>query len=231
MPKIDEIIKEVKKSIEDYSQLKRGYPNAEKFLNSFAENVRKVAPPNPLDVQKSQEYAINRSFDVPGGFGGMISAMPLYHGSNFGKVKKINKGDVFDGIFASPDKQAALSHGEHITNAYVNEKKILDDISQSDVSYDEIIGNIKKWYPEATQDEVDDFLYPAIVEDKTQKAFDFDRDRLRALTGYDDPGEASWSLQNDRGRLAKLLGFDAVKMADEHGTSYFIPYGSKAKLR
>jgi len=38
-------------------------------------------------------------------------------------------------------------------------------------------------------------------------------------------------LQADRGRIGKQLGYDAVIMQDEHGISYMIPCGSKAKYR
>ena len=42
-------------------------------------------------------------------------------------------------------------------------------------------------------------------------------------------GDAAWQLQNLRGKIGQELGYDAIKMNDEHGTSYLIPFGSKAK--
>ena len=35
-------------------------------------------------------------------------------------------------------------------------------------------------------------------------------------------GDAEWEMQRLRGRVTAHLGFDAVEMEDEHGTSYLI---------
>ena len=39
-------------------------------------------------------------------------------------------------------------------------------------------------------------------------------------------GDAAWSMQNERGVLAKKLDYDIIGMKDEHGQSYFTPNGS-----
>lgn len=47
-------------------------------------------------------------------------------------------------------------------------------------------------------------------------------DILSPRLGNDISGAYSWELQRLRGRVAACLGFDAIEMNDEHGTSYLI---------
>ncbi|MHB0554234.1 AcrIF11 family anti-CRISPR ADP-ribosyltransferase [Escherichia coli] len=47
-------------------------------------------------------------------------------------------------------------------------------------------------------------------------------DILSPRLGSDISGAYSWELQRLRGRVAACLGFDAIEMNDEHGTSYLI---------
>jgi hypothetical protein len=149
------------------------------------------------------------------------------HGSNdinfTGEIKKGGLGNLFDGLFAS--------RGD--TSDYGGVKQVQYDIDEGnimsmgdvDVDYDNAIDFIRKEYPDADEDAVND-LYEIIAED--QSVFDMSNNPLEQF-GFDDLGEASWEGQRLRGKLAKEQGFDAVEMSDEFGTSILIPYGSNAK--
>ncbi len=159
----------------------------------------------------------------------------LYHGSGQGeKITEIRKrtwrdDGYFDGIFTSGNKDAAESHGDVVTAFDVDDEKIASSFDiESAASYEVLVSLIKEKYPNASDDQIENVLYPAIVEDKN--VYRMDADEVFEATGRDDIGEASWDLQNARGYVAQKLGFDAVKMKDEHGTSYLIPHGSKAKI-
>lgn len=159
----------------------------------------------------------------------------LYHGSGQGeKITEIRKrtwrdDGYFDGVFTSGNKDTAESHGDVVTAFDVDDEKIASSYDIEDAaSYEELVSLIKEKYPNASDDHIENVLYPAIIEDKN--VYRMDADEVFEATGRDDIGEASWDLQNARGYVAQKLGFDAVKMKDEHGTSYLIPYGSKAKI-
>ncbi|HCQ0274238.1 TPA: hypothetical protein OGO64_002829 [Escherichia coli] len=49
-----------------------------------------------------------------------------------------------------------------------------------------------------------------------------DIEDFAARLGSDISGAYSWELQRLRGRVTAYLGFDAIEMNDEHGTSYLI---------
>jgi hypothetical protein len=49
-----------------------------------------------------------------------------------------------------------------------------------------------------------------------------ERSDVSDLDDVDDPGEASWVVQGYTAQAAALLGFRAVKVTDESGTSYMI---------
>jgi hypothetical protein len=85
---------------------------------------------------------------------------------------------------------------------------------------------LKKEFPEASDDQIDS-LYRVTADDAGTQ-FDFESDEFDDLL-YGDAGEKWWMAQNLRGKMAVDQDFDAVAMYDENGTSYFIPYGSKAK--
>jgi hypothetical protein len=149
------------------------------------------------------------------------------HGSsdvNFtGEIKKGGLGNLFDGVFASRGDVSEYG-GVKQVQYDIDEDKIMA-MGDSDVDYDSAIDFIKKEYPDADEDVVND-LYEIIAED--QNVFDMSSNPLEQF-GFDDLGEASWEGQRLRGKLAKDQGFDAVEMSDEFGASILIPYGSNAK--
>jgi len=136
----------------------------------------------------------------------------------------IRYGNVFDGIFASNNYDTATSYGNIIKKIKVNPNKIFD-VPKNFQETEKAENFIKKSFPEADADTLEK-LYDAIALDKN--SFDDASYLNDILKISDDVGEASWSLQNTRGALASELGYDASKMRDENGISYFLPYKTKA---
>jgi len=204
--------------LEDYEQLLGGYPNATKFITGLKDAAVRSVP--TTEQMRDPNFIIDAA-----GLGGAIKALKLHHGSDR-IVPKVEQQGLFDAIFASPGRDAALSHGDKISNYYVNERKIGHDFGEK---YDDTMTLLRHHYPNASDDDIENILYPAIAEDATP--WNMNHEEVMRVTDMPDMGEASWKLQADRGKIGKALGYDAVKVRDEHGDSYMIPFGSKAKYR
>jgi hypothetical protein len=144
--------------------------------------------------------------------------MKLFHGSysNTAPVIKIGAyamtGDnVFDGIFASADFDAADSHGEFVHTYNVNS---VADSSNLNARIDDVIKFLRSEV-EADDEEIEE-LANAIADDECDDSFE------HLLSPRSATEDAGWEMQRLRGRVAAHLGFDAVEMDDEHGTSYLI---------
>lgn len=144
--------------------------------------------------------------------------MKLFHGSysNTAPVIKIGAyaltGDnVFDGIFACADEDVAGSHGDFVYEYAVAN---LADNSDLNARIDEIIAFVKSEI-EADDEEAEALAY-ALADDECDDAF------AHLLSPRSVTEDAGWEMQRLRGRVAAHLGFDAVEMDDEHGTSYLI---------
>ena len=157
-----------------------------------------------------------------------VDKVRITHGSldpNFaGEIIKGGDGNIFDGLFASYGDESNYGGIKQITYE-VDKDKIMDS-SDADDRYEDTMTFIKSKYPDADEDALED-LYSIIAEDSN--VFEMSNNPLEDY-GYDDLGEASWEGQRKRGELAKFLGFDAVDVSDEFGTSVLIPYGSNAKI-
>ena len=142
-----------------------------------------------------------------------------------GKIDDIKREGVFDGIFGvSGDFSGyGLNNGDVQTSFAVKADKIAGS-GDIDFDYDKSMEFLRKEFPEATGGEIDE-LYSAIAEDDFSP---WDNNVLERF-GFNDPGEASFEAQRIRGKMASDQGFDAVAMSDESGTSYLLPFGSKAK--
>lgn len=202
---------------------------------STVEQVKSWLPRRVLPMLEAGKLKIVQSVeDLPANLRGAGNALNsiFYHGSgNNEKITAIKKADwgYFDGVFASGRMEVAKSHGDLITAFDIDDDKIASSYDlESAASYSELTSLIRDKYPAATDEQIDNILYPAIVEDKN--VYRMDARAVQEATERDDIGEASWDLQNERGYVAQKLGFDAVEMDDEHGTSYLIPYGSNAKI-
>lgn len=134
------------------------------------------------------------------------SNFTLYHGSPDPQLTKINADGLFGGIFASCELQTAQSHGEYIYEIELDDSKIATtfELKYESMSAFAVARKIvNKSYLAKTYDTED--LADAIISDNNDLVSDADD---------------SWELQRLRGQLALKLGYSAVEMEDEHGTSY-----------
>ena len=160
--------------------------------------------------------------------------MLLYHGSHENTssihVHAIEDvaWEIFDGIFASPSSDAALSHGPYLYSIEIPPESVLksgivieldsEPNLEHGITIDDVFADIIVDYnPEDWE-----IWYDALVLE------DYDRTDPIWLTllGISDPAEIGWDLQNLRGRLAAALGYRAAEMHDEHGISYFLVPGN-----
>lgn len=144
--------------------------------------------------------------------------MKLFHGSysNVAPVIKVGafamSGDnVFDGIFASADFDSADSHGNFVHSYNVEN---IADSSDLNARIDEVISFLSSEI-EADVDTIEE-IANAIADDECDDSF------AEFLSPRSATEDAGWEMQRLRGRVAAHLGFDAVEMDDEHGTSYLI---------
>ncbi|HEL8059080.1 TPA: hypothetical protein U0R94_004870 [Escherichia coli] len=149
--------------------------------------------------------------------------MKLFHGT-YEKVAPVVKigefsmsGDnVFDGLFASSDRDIAASHGNTVFVYNVDDDKIAKS-SDLDARFQDVYSFLCDELNIADVDEIAD----RVIWDNNSDIDDF-ADILFPRLDIDISGAYSWELQRLRGRVAAHLGFDAIEMSDEHGTSYLI---------
>jgi len=159
--------------------------------------------------------------------GGMVSkntpdVLRLYHGGN---VSKIDDSGTFGGIFASPDIDAAASHGA-VHHMDIPGKDILTTSQMEyDLPYDRTKEILERNLGEMSEDELDE-VYDAVVGDKGLYRLSVDdpvkEERLLEIFGESDLASAVWKGQKIRGDIAKEFGYKAVEMSDEHGSSYLV---------
>ncbi|QKJ88034.1 hypothetical protein PMPD1_3101 [Paramixta manurensis] len=142
--------------------------------------------------------------------------MKLFHGSFSDKAPVIKVGEfamsgdnVFDGIFASADSDIAASHGDFVHCYNIN--SVADSAALNDR-----IGEVVAFLASEVETDDAETLAYAIADDECDDRF------ADLLTPRSCTGDAGWEMQRLRGRVAAHLGFDAVEMNDEHGTSYLI---------
>ncbi|MEC5343374.1 hypothetical protein ABRZ24_12305 [Brenneria populi] len=145
--------------------------------------------------------------------------MKLFHGSYSNAAPVItlrsilpNGGDnIFEGLFASADADIAKSHGDFVY--CYNVDKIADN-SDLNARIEDVIEYLRREV-ETDGEELEALAY-AIADDECDDLFS------HLITPRDAYETHSWEMQRLRGRVAAYLGFDAVEMDDEHGTSYLI---------
>ncbi len=150
--------------------------------------------------------------------------MKLFHGSYEKSAPTIKIGayamsgdNVFDGLFASSDFDTADSHGGSQNTVHSYEVSNIADSSDLNSRIDEVIAFLSTEI-EADDEAIEALAY-AIADDEESEDFN---EILSPRSCADHQGAYSWELQRLRGRVAAHLGFDAVEMEDEHGTSYLI---------
>ena len=162
--------------------------------------------------------------------------MELFHGTNDNKLTisettgKIDGWNLFFGMFFSDDKDIAESHGDTIFKTEVAEEDIVKASKLPWIS--EVIDIVKELYS-VSNDELSDFIDYIAGDKNIYSNDDIEIDRLAEILNVSDDGIfgltglVSWELQNATGCIAEKLGYRAVEIYDEHGTSYLVLPGNK----
>ncbi len=154
----------------------------------------------------------------------------LYHGSYEPKIDKVHDGGVFGGLFAG-EKGAAMSHGDYLHSIDVDEDKILDHAESANLTGKKLATanrvikeNLHGKYSKAEYGAIRDAVLDDTNVDSLSDA------RVAQITGWiDDETSVSWQIQMIRGKVAAALGYHAVKMKDEHGTTTLVLPGVTVK--
>jgi hypothetical protein len=182
---------------------------------------------------------------------GIRQNMLLYHGTDSRKLideilPRSQTGSVANGLFASGSKQSAGSHGGNLYEMDIPDNLIHGSGSMAGAineagakgrsAYAELlrrVGGDEKLARAVIDDAGLAQLLPnadKVGGDAYEAAANSLLGKISNSSNHGTPSESlSWDLQNQRGLLAKDLGFKAVAMNDEHGVSYLIPSGSGVK--
>ena len=98
------------------------------------------------------------------------------------------------------------------------------DLAEIAESYDlDEIENFHKFFPWLSQEcfeEHEAMLRTIVLDDGG--VWGFAAEAVLAAFAEEDMADADWLAQKIRGQVAASLGFRAVEMSDEHGTSYLV---------
>lgn len=160
------------------------------------------------------------------------------HGGYIKQVEARTSG-VFDGLFAL-NAPGMTERGPDVTAFRIPDDKMLH---QRDLDYEldseTVSAALIDVFPRNIEagSERFDSAWSAIAEDKSDHESlgveddgSIREDSFMDILGYaaEDAGEASWMAQKLRGRLAEKLGYQAVQMDDENGSSWYIVPGVKS---
>lgn len=126
-------------------------------------------------------------------------------------------GVDFGGIFAGPDGGMGGRY-RHAVILSDNQILTIDEFAALDETSDEVKAAMRKAAPWMSDEQIED-AWPFIAE--TESLFDANVD-TEVLFREEDAGEASWEAQRIRGQVARALGYQAVEMSDETGTSTLV---------
>ena len=150
----------------------------------------------------------------------------LYHAGSDpitgGYFQTVPSGGVFDGMFALTTRFGNYGTGARYFADIADDKILTQYDLDYETSYEDAVAALKKAMPWLADDDID-FAYEAVIEDKHNG---LDGDELQRVFREDDFGAASWEAQRVRGQVAKALGYEAVQMSDENGTSTLIVAGT-----
>lgn len=185
-------------------------------------DLRKAKEANPEKYQTSDKKNI----------------ITLYHGGAEIRGNKVEKNEMFNGMFFSGSYGAAASHGSfngedpQVVKAEIDEDDIMDLWLSRDDIYD--------WAVKKYGEEKGDFIGDLITEE--EDVFNLDEDELNDLHEiiYDyriekgkeyllDAAELSFEVQRLQSVASEELGYKAVAVTDEHGTSYIVNPGVEFK--
>lgn len=147
----------------------------------------------------------------------------LYRGTSGDSTEVADRG-AFGGVFASASRSAAASHGKNIKTLEIPRDKVLrqDGMRAIYASARQAMRKAMPWLRKK-----DLLLAESAVLDDAANSVDAD-DMMRIFR-KESVGEASWEAQRIRGIVARSLGYQAVEMSDEHGTSYLVLPGAKLR--
>lgn len=185
-------------------------------------DLRKAKKANPEKYQTSDKKNI----------------ITLYHGGAEIRGNKVEKNEMFNGMFFSGSYGAAASHGSfngedpQIIKVEIDEDDVMDLWLSRDDIYD--------WAVKKYGEEKGDFIGDLITEE--EDVFNLDEDELNDLHEiiYDyrieegkeyllDAAELSFEVQRLQSIASEELGYKAVAVTDEHGTSYIVNPGVEFK--
>lgn len=171
--------------------------------------------PNESDLVKlkeqNQEYyqTINKDADI------------FFHGAVDPVEGDVIKEGYFHGMFYSGSRNSALGHGDRIYISEVNEDDI---ISAKSLAYEDGVYEIfeKKYGDDA------ELIYDLTTESRNiWNLNEEEKQKVYELLGCTDEADADFMIQKEAAIVADELGYKAVAVEDEHGTSYIILPGNK----
>lgn len=155
-----------------------------------------------------------------------MAGMMLFHGSKGpGPIEKIKGDGMFGGLFASPSRRSAESHGDAIYRMTVPDASIMN--VGDELPWDHVTSTIGKNI-RANSPHLED-IADMVVGAKSAFNSSIPEDDLLHALRASDLVEADWELQRLRGLLGKSAGYKAVQMPDEHGMSYLVLPGTHAR--
>lgn len=147
----------------------------------------------------------------------------LYHGSNESNLAVIKDTGLFGGMFFSARESSASSHGDFLYTIHLDESEIADTSDLEGAAYR--LRSMFKWLSDAQYEEHEDTIEGIVIYEES--AYSYDNELILELFAEDDISFADLYAQKLRGQLAAALGFKAVRMSDEHGTSYLVLPGTR----
>lgn len=171
--------------------------------------------PNESDLVKlkkqNQEYyqTINKDADI------------FFHGAVDPVDGDVIKEGYFHGMFYSSSRNSALGHGDRIYISEVNEDDI---ISAKSLAYEDGVYEIfeKKYGDDA------ELIYDLTTESRNiWNLNEEEKQKVYEQLGCTDEADADFMIQKEAALVADELGYKAVAVEDEHGTSYIILPGNK----
>lgn len=151
----------------------------------------------------------------------------LYHGSHE-VLKEIKDEGIFGGIFASCDEEVCLSHAPKLHKIELADSDILTQSGLAYEDYDHIKAALTDTL--AFEEDEEGAIYSIVIENGSVFNNELEEARILEIFRCADLADASWQAQRIRGVIAKRLGYKAVEMKDEHGTTYLVLPGSQIEV-
>lgn len=150
--------------------------------------------------------------------------MKLYHGS-YDKLSDmtVRSGELFNGMFFSDDKESAFGPGTEPRYYYTVDIDDDDIAEVGELAYEDasVEAAHKLW-----GDDADTMLDIVCDEVAQREANDEQRETIERLFPGLEDWEMAYELQRQASLLAEKMGYKAVAVNDEHGTSYIVCPGA-----